>query len=307
MGKDKPIIVWMNGKKTRMNRNDDSLKKQSDSQLHQKYAAAAFEDTDDEEQIPALVRRHDTKDGDSFRPTGKFNVFKPLLIAILSALLIGTVMGVFMLNMFVDIDDSLAQQNNGIATSSIDGENTDKEDNENTPGISGTVAPIQAFVLQAGVFSGEQNASEMADSFKNAGFSAMLWQKDNQFYVFAGVASSEAEAKKLANQFSKADLDVYVKAWSTESFQLKMNGDAEKWMQQFQKQWQQAVGSLSSGESISMEDWNQLVEADLETTTEVGVFADQLDKELSAVSDNYWNKNIAMLQLWKDLSDLSAK
>lgn len=308
MGKDKPIIVWMNGKKTRINRKDNSAEHQTDNKLYKKYAAAAYEDSDDTDQIPALVRRHDSGNGQYFQNKRRFGSFKPLIIAIFSALLIGTVMGIFMLNMFVDIDNSLAQQNNGLSMSASDTEDDSNEkEDKNTTGTVGEVESISAFVLQAGVFGGEENAREIVDSFNQAGFSAMIWPKDSQYYVFAGIANSESEAEQLAKEFTAQDLEVYVKGWSTDTFQINMGKSNANWLQQFQKQWNSSVDTLSTKKGLQKSDWEDLIAASPEKETAVLGFAKQVDNELTSLSGDYWEENVVMLRLWKGLVSLAEK
>ncbi|WP_174613941.1 SPOR domain-containing protein [Virgibacillus ihumii] len=306
MGKDKPIVIWMNGKKTRIARKDDSAENQTDGQLHKKYAAAASEDSNDSDQIPALVRRHSPGNGHFFQPKNKLKAFKPLLIAIFAALLIGTGMGIFMLNMFVDIDNSLAQQNEGISMSGLEAEDENNEqESANTAGTVGAIEPISAYVLQAGVFSDEKNAREMADTFMEAGYAAMIWQKDSKYYVFSGIANSESQGEQLAQELKTQGFEVYVKEWTTDGFEIKMTESTADWLQKYRQQWKASVDTLSTGQAVSAAKWNDLIASSPKNGTVVSEFAGQSGEKLDSLSDSFWKGHIAMLRLWKGLSSLS--
>ncbi|GAA0601482.1 hypothetical protein GCM10009001_17820 [Virgibacillus siamensis] len=305
MGKDKPIIIWMNGKKTRMARKDNSAENETDRQLHKKYAAAASEDSDEADQIPALVRKQTPEHGHFFQHKNKFSAFKPLLIAIFSALLIGTGMGIFMLNMFVDIDNSLAQQNDGNSMHGLAaGDNENGSESADTAGTVETVKPISAYVLQAGVFSDKENARVMAESFKEAGFAAMIWKKDSQYFVFSGIASSESEGEQIAEKLKSNNLEVYVKKWTTDEFKITMSDSTADWLHKFRQQWNSSVEALSTGKTVSTAKWNDLMAAGPDNKSAVGKFVQQAGKNLDSLSDGDWGGHAAMLRLWEGLASL---
>src|SRR5699024_11780682 len=77
LGKDKKLVIWMNGKKTRLKRDDHILDEKYSIKEFNEEHAAAIEDSD----IPELTRQ----DGDNhnkaiyYTRKSRFRAFKPFL------------------------------------------------------------------------------------------------------------------------------------------------------------------------------------------------------------------------------------
>ncbi|WP_164668475.1 SPOR domain-containing protein [Virgibacillus doumboii] len=313
MAKDKKITVWMNGKKTKITRKDDFDESYPIKEFSKKDAAATLEDSNSNE-VPAFVRSysHDDENERFFGRKGRFSIFKPIIFASVSAIIIGSILGLFMLSMFVDIDNSLSQQDNNLPAM-IDEEDNKKEEDENKESDSTAVSAVtmdatNAFVLQAGKFGNEANAKEMANTFNQSGFSVMVWTKDNYSYVFAGIANSKQLASQLTTEFSEQQLEVYVKEWTTESFELQLNDDEKKWLQSYKKQWNESLVAVSKEESISKEDWKNVIDSTPEKSDRLSGFTDFLKKELNNIGQaGKWQEQRILLNLWYQLHEKAAK
>ncbi|MFB4166613.1 SPOR domain-containing protein [Virgibacillus sp. JSM 102003] len=304
MGKDNKITVWMGGKKTTLKRDDHADESYSLKEFNKDYSAATLENTTGDE-VPTFVRRHSDESNNEqyFGQKSRFSVFKPIILASVSAIIIGSILGFFMLNMFVDIDKGLSQQNYTVPAA-VDDEEANKEDSDNESAsdevISSTpIQSVDAFVLQAGKFEGETNANEMKSKFNQAGFSAMIWNKENYYYVLAGIASSKNQANQLAKEFNDHQLEVFVKNWNTESSDMKLTDDEVSWYKSYNKQWTESLISLSKDEKLSEDGWANIVNTIPDDSENIGKFTAFLEKEVSdLVKANKWEEQQLLLNLW---------
>ncbi|MBP1947677.1 SPOR domain-containing protein [Virgibacillus litoralis] len=307
MGKDNKITVWMGGKKTTLNRDDHPDEKYSIKEFNKDYSAATLEEANGDE-VPTFVRRHsdDSNNEHYFGRKSRFSSFKPIILASISAIIIGSVLGFFMLNMFVDIDKGLSQQNYTIPATvdDEDEDETNKETDDQETASDEVISAAQfqsknAFVLQAGKFEGEANANEMKDKFNQAGFSAMIWLKENYYYVLAGIANSKDKANQLANELNEDKLEVFVKNWGTESSEIKLSDDEISWLKAYNKQWAESLISVNKSENLSEDGWANIVNTIPKNSTNIGGFTSFLKKEISKlVQANKWQEQRMLLNLW---------
>ncbi|MGP4108420.1 SPOR domain-containing protein [Virgibacillus sp. L01] len=308
MGKDNKITVWMGGKKTTLRRDDNADESYSLKEFNKDYSAATLEDANGDE-VPTFVRRHSDASNNEhyFGQKSRFSTFKPIILASVSAIIIGSVLGFFMLNMFVDIDKGLNQQNYTVPAA-VDDEETSKEGSEKESASdevtsSTPIESVNAFVLQAGKFEGEANANEMKSKFNQAGFSAMIWVKEDYYYVLAGIANSKDQANQLAKEFNDHQLEVFVKNWNTESGDMKLTNDEVGWLKSYNKQWSESLSSLNKNEKLSEDGWASIVNTIPNDSENIGEFTAFLKKEISdLVQANKWQEQRMLLNLWYQLN-----
>lgn len=242
----KPIIVRENGKKLKQ-KNISNVQT-----VHAEQAATLQESNEDP--IPVFARSSDT---DIKRPEkdSKFSYFKPIIIAILSAIVIGSILGFIMLRMFVGIETELSSQSSN--TLPI----VDKDqDNESAETNQSSLESIEAYVLQGGVFSEQANAEAWNKKFEDAGLSSMIWEKENQFFLLLGLANEKEQAKNILETVKKdADLDVFVKGWSTDKVKAELSKEEAEWFQSFRDQWTKALSEVSSQEALTPSSWENVV------------------------------------------------
>lgn len=303
--KDNKITVWMGGKKTTLKRDDHPDERYSIKEFNKDYSAATLEEANGDE-VPTFVRRHseDSNNEHYFGRKSRFSSFKPIILASISAIIIGSVLGFFMLNMFVDIDKGLSQQNYTIPTTVEDDEEATKEDDDKETASDEVISAAQiqsmnAFVLQAGKFGDEANANEMKDKFNQAGFSAMIWLEGNFYYVLAGIANSKNKANQLANELSENQLEVFVKNWGTESSEIKLTEDEISWLKAYNKQWTESLASVNKNENLSEDGWANIVNTIPDDSKNISEFTTFLKKEISElVKANKWQEQRLLLNLW---------
>jgi stage II sporulation protein B len=178
------------------------------------------------------------------------NLLKPVILAVISALVIGSIFGFIMLRMFVTMDASpdLGSNPNPAAAITDDAEErTDNTSDQNTQ--TAEFESVTAHVLQAGIYSEEENAAAAAENYEKANIPAMIWERDGQYFVFAGVAGSAEQAASVASELETEELELYSKEWSTPQFELSLSQSEAEWLNSFLTWWNQALTSPSSQET----------------------------------------------------------
>lgn len=233
---------------------------------------------------------------------GKKTAFlKPMIIAVFSAILVGSILGFFMLNMFTNLEgeaESHEQKPTNVHANPVD-----QVDNELS---SASLQGMSAFVLQGGVFSKAENAKEWALKFQQATLPTVIFEKDQQHYLFVGIANTEGEAKKLATTLAEQQFEVYVKEWKTEEIQIELTEEEQHWVKSFQKQWQDTLQSIYTGDDVSLEGWNDLVnshplqsEIALQLVDEIHMFYDEDSGKISHIE---WQE--MLLSTWKMYNEI---
>ncbi|EQB35820.1 MULTISPECIES: SPOR domain-containing protein [Virgibacillus] len=290
--KDKrKITVWENGKQVKLYINkqetQDSIPT-SDSPGKKQEAATV---SDDEGEVPAYTRLTKIQAARFESLKQKVKKWKPVIIAILSALVIGSCLGIMMLKMFVTIEDS-GQANGSASIPAVD--NKDQEENE-SQGTATTIHGLQAFVLQGGVFSEKANAETWATNYKDNGIPTMTWEREGKYFLLIAAVASENEADQLNKSLAAADMDIYVKNWSTDSFEVNLTQSESDWIKSFTDIWKADLET----EGFQTKTWQEL----LDKYPQEGNKLDGLKTEIeTAISENekgdYLQSRAVLLNLW---------
>lgn len=233
MNEDKrKITVWKNGKQVKLSMHQPSS---NDYASGKKEQAATLSDLD-EEPIPPYTRITINEEPEP-NPFLKMLIkFKPAIVAVVSALLIGSFLGVMLLKMFVTIDD------NGNASGEINEVTAINNDEKQTNAtLTTSIEPLQAFVIQAGVFSTEENAKKWQATYQDIGFPTVIWEKDRQYYLLLAAAPTKNKATELKNQAALSKMDVYVKEWETDKKELALTKEESKWLESFINKWEKSM------------------------------------------------------------------
>ncbi|MRH42972.1 hypothetical protein GH741_09770 [Aquibacillus halophilus] len=270
MDKRKPISVRMNGKETsiKTNSNDDNPWSSS----HREQAAAAADkdfNPDDLIEFEKASRTNDDPEDDWYqlKKTNKRSVppmFKMFLLAAISAILVGVTLGFIMLRMFAGIDSNGVDQANTIQTMPPGNTNTNENGTVVSPPSSAgneslTIESLNAFVIQAGVFSTQEKAEEWQQNYQAVGYPTMTWERDGQFHVFAGLSGTKDGTDESESLMIDQGLEPYSgKPWSTEEMTVEVASDEKEWIQGFAELWKDALTAPSS-DSLggSRQDWEQ--------------------------------------------------
>lgn len=260
MKSKRSINVKLNGKQT----NNNFSNKNSNHRFHllqNKEQAAAVEDTE-KGKIHSFARKEPGKvtNFQSINHHPKKEYFlKPVIIAIVSAIVIGSILGIIMLNLFVNLDNGPTNTITGNAPVTNNNTNT-KEKAAEKGKATVTLASMNAYVLQAGVFSEESNAKEFASTFENTGFTPFIWSQDGQYFVLTGITNTEEKAKQLAVNFSEQNKEVYVKNWTVEEVETDLTTSEHKWIETFHETWTDSLTAISEQNSIPVKKWNSLLQ-----------------------------------------------
>ncbi|WP_042146169.1 hypothetical protein [Paucisalibacillus sp. EB02] len=294
MNAKKPIVVRIDGKQTKeklnreRNRNIEVIEK-----LGREEEAATLEESS-ENKIHTLAREYDAPLKLSKSPTRKqssFKMFKPIIIAVISAITIGSIMGFVMLKIIVNFDNDL----NATPAYSIPGQGQDDQDTGN-PSSEGTLISLDsmsAFVIQGGVFSSASNADAESVKFIDQGYSPVIWEKDNQFYLLVSLGLSKEDLQGDINTLVNSGIDVYAKEWIIGEREVKLSEEEYNWVNSFQDEWNIATGKGT----VEVDTWKKLVEQAPKGTESFNSFVKSINEQITSVNDE--NSGQLLLAMWK--------
>lgn len=277
----KKIVIWKVGKSKKNNREH----------------AASLQDSEDDP-IPTFARETDHKPP---KKQNKLKPFKPIIGTTISAIAIGSVLGVIMLRMFVGIDSDLAE-NNDLPAATVDTEDEDSSA-ENTTSV---IEQMNAYVLQGGVFSNETNAEEWVSKYEEAGFPSYIWEREEQYFLLVGLASTKEQAEQFANSLKEYEFDIYVKEWTTEEGGADFTDKEVDWLQSFHENWQNALQSLENDEAITVDNWEALIKNYPEETENLAALKETLSsyqESMQATVEGFGAQHI-LLHLWQQYSNV---
>lgn len=239
----------------------------------------------------------------NFKRKSRFKAFKPFLVAALSAVVIGSVLGFFMLNMFVDINENISTQGNASSLAAAEEEGSGEANNS-----LAKIASSNAFVLQAGKFSEKENAEQMQETFAQQSFPSMIWEKGKYFYVLAGLAGSAEKGNQLSKGFTEQGLEVYVTEWETASQEMELTETEKDWLQSYEEQWGISMASINDNNTISQEEWTDIVENMPEESELLSGFTNFLTDQYQQMEEaGEWESQIILLKLWERTSELGVQ
>ncbi|GGJ84149.1 hypothetical protein GCM10007063_03310 [Lentibacillus kapialis] len=304
MNQNKKTNVLTNDKKKKLKKKTKHANKQPTKESNEEHAAAL-----ENSNIPEYIRQEDEDDKGHnkdihYKQNSNLTKAKPFLIASISAVIIGGVLGFFMLNMFVDIDGNIGQQGGSSASAVSDKENSTADAQSDVVAIDAN----SAFAVQAGKFSEQANAEEMAAVIQDAGSSAMIWENNSFYFVLSGISMSEQQAEQTATVLANSGIDTYVKEWATEASKITLMDSEKEWLQMFEKQWNKSLKSVSSGNHLSKDAWAGVVNAIPENTDSITSLTEAVQKEHQAMgkTDNSRDQ-IILLNLWEKFNKLVSK
>lgn len=237
MNKKKDIIVWDQFDKVKSIESNSEKNKES---------------------IPAYTRNYEEDDRNNvLNITSKIKTFKPIMIAIFSALLIGSVLGFMMLNLLTQLNDDSDHLEPEVSKTAVSNE----QKLSNSEEIQKfTLKSMSGQVIQVGVFSKTENANEWIETYKQAGFPTTLWERDGQYFLFAGIAETKEDANKLRTNITSNDFDAFIKEWQTKEYEIELLPVDYEWLTAFQELWHETLHSVSVQEGINTNNWHNLIE-----------------------------------------------
>lgn len=215
---------------------------------------------------------------------------KLVILATVSAVLLGLLFGAMTLKLFVAVEGG--QKTVEPATVATNAFTSEKSEHS---------LQLGSYVLQGGVFTKRKNADEWLEKFKKKNVPAILWERGGNYYLFAGVASGENEAAQLAKKLQKKKLDIYVKEWNV-SLSVKNANDAEKkWLDDLEKLWTASIRNASDGQAVSKKEWDKLAATVPEESKQLKALAKQVKAHTEDFSGKNPDNGLALLKMFKDL------
>ena len=152
----------------------------------------------------------------------------PFLLTIISAGVISILLGVAILQMFIMVEDQpIGESNIPEGTATI----------TSSQPIEQSIPELSGYILQAGVFTEKENAEEWLVFYESENIPAIIWESDNQYFLFTNIYAAEEEAKLKVLELKEDEFDIFAKPWSTSTGELKLSVEELEWLHTFQETW----------------------------------------------------------------------
>jgi len=253
VNKKSTILIRENGRPLN---KDAAYSKQNDNNetVRSEQAATVQESEDQPEYQPLKSVKQNYLNGKT-----RFHKLKPILLAVCSALMIGSVLGFIMLRTFGGIEtEQVNQTTNQIPAVSDDSDEQQEDNNGQAGDTSFVLEPVDLFVLQAGVFSDQSNADQWQQTYESSGVSTLMWERDNQIFLLASPAATKQHGNEMADGIE--ELDIYVKEWSVPEREISGTQEEKEWLESFQEQWNRSLTTWEEEDVLNASEWQSIVE-----------------------------------------------
>jgi len=255
----------------------------------ERASAATLENEPEETDFTTLTAVKSANKGKSKRNS----VWKTILISGGSAIFVGTVIGFFLFRMFVQVDTPTGADNPSQTSLAV----TQAEQEETSPEVVATsLASLETYILQAGVFSEQENADSLIASLTNLNIPSLFFEREGEFYLMAGVASSEDAAQSLAASLSDNQAELYVKPWSTQTKEIEMTEAESEWITAFQAFFDEQLQQTDSNQPIADEEIAALVDKAPEESA-------MIDELLNSLTEMQGEPSSYQLLSWMKIYD----
>lgn len=252
MSAKRQVVVRIDGKIADSNFSREKITNRKEKLLKDEIAAA--EETGENE-IHTFAREYDpslaiTKA--TSKSQSKFDMFKPIIIAIISAAVIGSIMGFIMLKIIVNFDNDI----NGTPAVQVPSGNEEKSNGASTKKGTYALEAMSAFVLQGGVFSSVENAEAESAKFLENGYTPVIWEKDSQFYLLVHLGMTKEELQDDTTSLMNNGIEAYAKEWQLMEKEVEVTEAEYAWLTSFQENWNVSLGEGK----IDNSKWTKLIE-----------------------------------------------
>lgn len=265
--------------------------------LSTEETAAAIEEDRNESKPPvtALVKKNSKA---VFMKRNR-SIWKAVLIAGISAILIGSLMGFFVFRLLVQVNTPTSAGSQPVNQFPA---GTDQEEQaaENTdlPTVTASMDSIDMYILQTGVFAEKENADLLIEELAAAGIQTALIEREGQFILIAGAGPSKEAAQSIAAGISDNQEDIYVKEWKTEAKEIEVTEAENDWLMTFQDFFQQQLLTASQTEPVPEAEIQELIEKAPKDGMVVNELVAGLDKTLDQPSTF---QLVSWIKLWEEL------
>lgn len=223
--------------------------------------------------------------------------FKPLISTIVLALSVGLIMGFIMLRVFGSIDNGMATPgHNPIVNIGQATEDTNAQKDE---AVNAELPKIEAYILQGGVFSNKANAEKLAKDYQANNVSAIVWEREAEFYLIVGLSVTQDGANKLASNMKEKRLEAFVKEWVTPAREVELTKNEEEWIHSFQQLLTESIKGGDDGIGNDLSKWEEQLENAPEESEKIMSFKKSIHSLLDGVKENGGSfAQQDLLQLW---------
>jgi len=250
--KHKKIIVRENGKQitSDTDTSDETKYKNRYMEPYQDETAAMREP--EEESTPKLPKKSNLLKLNTAQQNRNTSIFKTFVLPIASALIIGLILGFIMLRMFVNVEGNTANVNQQEQPPAA--ANQTENAAAGTEAEAGTeaaeVSPLSSYVLQGGVFSSMESAEAARVSYQEQGLPAVIWERDNQYFLFVGIAHTGEQIDAMEQSVQEMGLDAFSKEWSTQGANVELTESEAGWLENFQQEWEEGLQTVSANQEL---------------------------------------------------------
>lgn len=216
---------------------------------------------------------------------------KQALIALSSSLLIGITFGLIFLSMVKQEEPAMANTLHMTTT----------DDEENTTDVNTyAIESFYFYVVQAGVFSEEENAQALVDELHALSYPAYIWERENQYFVLAGIEQTEERAGTLTDKMKEDGIDVFVKQWDMEVKASQFSEEDIVFLQNFLDLWNETVHPEAD---FKMNEWIELTEMSI--TEEVAGIQNVILSKVANITNQ--NKEMILLEFMNEYDHLPSQ
>lgn len=292
MAVKKQIVVRLDGKGKQGSFRKSSYSQVENIERMNEELAAAEESSDSK--IHTFTRNYDTPllSQSSSKSKSNFHIFKPIIIAIISAIIIGSIMGFIMLKIIVNFDNDLTVTQDYVAPTNGEENGNEGTTTTSTETSQYKIDAMSAYVLQGGVFSSVAGAEVESEKFVDAGYSPVIWEKDNQFFLLVDLGLSKEALQQDVTSLKESGIEVYAKEWQLSEQELELTKEEHEWIVSFQDKWKL---SLETG-NIEAEQWQQIVDQAPTQSEKLSSLVRSIEENVSADDKNTEG---VLLKTWK--------
>ncbi|WP_163537898.1 SPOR domain-containing protein [Gracilibacillus sp. YIM 98692] len=180
----------------------------------------------------------------------RFQRYKPFLVSAMTAIVIGSLLGFFMIQIFVDLDNEEMTFNQDLQVSSTKEEANaveEEDDRKSTGQDDFKGSTLTGYVVQAGIFTSKAAAETTQSQLDAHSLSSMIWEKEDKYHIFVGVHSTSEASKAFANNYKKEEIELYGgKPWAIEIPETSLPSEEQQWLQEFDQLLETAISDVSS-------------------------------------------------------------
>lgn len=202
---------------------------------------------------------------------------KRIAFAFSSALMIGIIFGVVILNMVKQEEQHLPSLLHAKTE-------TEKAEERDTP-VLDPIESLQIYVIQGGLFTEQENSKKWENKFRNMNVPVLIWERSDDYYLLAGIAHSHDDAKELAHTIKETGLDVFVKEWEVVTMNDSYTDEEYEWVQTFISFFDNILSEKDNPALFTLTHWEKNISFEESESLKINAFNQTMEKQLNEETD----------------------